>query len=100
MSGIRFSRKFACEVRIAFPERLGIAVGDAGISMLGAAVTRVSSMGERVTVGVANWIFQFRAAGEISTLVGRIAPRAVRIPVPGANREFGVLAIGDRPPSS
>src|SRR5260370_13899826 len=42
------------------------------------------------------------AAGEVSLAGGGIAliaPCALRIPVPGLNKQFGILAIADRLPS-
>src|SRR5215472_5220318 len=96
MSRVRLPREFAREVRITFPERLGITVGDAGIAALCAAVARMSAVRERVTVGMTYRFFQFSATREVSTLIRSIAPSAVWIPVPGANRELGILTIGDR----
>src|SRR5437667_10925855 len=59
----------------------------------------VASVGQRVTSRMADGLSQVRAAREVSALVGRIAPGSARVPVPGPALQFGILTIGDRPPS-
>src|ERR1700746_327758 len=86
MGRIGLPGEFAGQVRIAFPEGLGIAVSNPRIAVFGAAIARVAAVGERISVRVANGIFQLGAAGEVSTLVGLVAPAAIGIPVPGSNR--------------
>src|SRR5437588_12479070 len=56
-------------------------------------------MRQRVSQNVTNRFLQFSAAGEISALVGGIAPASVLVPVPRRHAELGVVAIRDRAPA-
>ena len=55
-------------------------------------------MGQRVAERIANWVGGGCRTGEIAFAAG-IAPRPLRVPVPGFDREFGVLAVGDGLPA-
>src|SRR5256885_16556298 len=56
-------------------------------------------MRERVRKNVANARFEIGAAGEVTALVGGVAPGAFGIPVPGGHAKFGIVAIGDGSPA-
>src|SRR5215470_5316346 len=99
MCRIRLPGEFARQVRIALPASLRIAIGEPGIAMFGAAIARVATMRERVSVRVADWLFQFGAAREVATLVGWVAPRTLRVPVPGADGQFCILSVSDWSPA-
>ena len=85
VSRIRLTAVFAGKIGIALPVGVGIAVGQAGVAMFCAAVACVPAVRQRVSVGVADRILQLGAAGEVSALVGGVAPGAIWIPVPRAN---------------
>ena len=55
-------------------------------------------MWQEVPERVADEVSGLRIADEVA-FAARVAPRALRIPVPGLDKQFGVLPIGDRLPS-
>src|ERR1700733_610435 len=99
MGRLGFAGELAGEIRIALPESIGVAIGQAGVAVLGSAVAGGAAMRKRISEGVADGIFEVGAAREVAALVGGVTPRAVGIPVPGGDGEFGVLAVSDRSPS-
>ncbi len=97
MQRIIFTSELASQVRIAFPVRLGIAIGEPRPSVSIAAAE--SAMRQRIGPGIVNRFAKLGTAGEIAFLLFRIAPHPARIPVPGFGVQFGVLAIGDGLPA-
>ena len=93
MERIRFAGEFASEVGIAFPiEKVGALDGTV-------AAGGEAPVWEGVGKNVADWSFEFGAAGEVSALMRGVTPRAVRVPVPGGHAEFTVVAVGDGAPA-
>ena len=89
----------AGQVRIALPVGALVAVGDAReADVAGAVVARDAAVRQCVTERVADEAGGRGRAGEVA-LAGRIAPCALRVPVPGFDREVRVLAVGDGLPS-
>src|SRR5271157_3546505 len=87
------------EIRIAFPESVRVAIGHPRESdVVGAIVASRSTPGQRVPVGVAQHFGGSVRASEI-TLAARVAPRALRIPMPRLDCEFRVLTVSDRLPA-
>src|SRR5262249_2087734 len=92
VEGIVIAGEMAGEVGVALPVDGGAANG--GIAAGGKA-----AMGEGVRQDVSNGFFEIGAGGEIAALMGRIAPGAAVVPVPGGHAEFAVVAIGNGAPS-
>src|SRR3954470_18312987 len=99
MLAIVFAGERLREVRIALPVGCGVAVGQTRITnRFSSVITSDTTMWKRVTVAVPNHLARIRIANEIA-FAARIAPRPLRIPVPGFHVQFGVLSIAYRPPS-
>src|SRR6266700_1411331 len=96
---IVFTRERFREIGVAFPVSFFVAVGDARVSVrIGAVVARETAMRKEVPERVADDISRFRVT-DVITSTTRIAPSALRIPVPGFNKQFRVLAVGYRLPT-
>src|ERR1700733_11093382 len=79
------------QIGIALPESLLIAIGHAReADIVCAVVAGEAAPRQTVPVGVANGFRGSGRPGEISA-ASRIAPRALRIPVPGFHGKLGVL---------
>src|SRR5579864_8717855 len=76
---------------------MDVAVGEARPSVAVAAAE--SAVRERIGPRAMNLGARLGGADEIAFLLVGIAPLAIRIPVPGFDHEFGVLAVGDGLPS-
>ena len=99
VGGLGLVREALGEVGITFPVGVGIAVGEARVSgVAGAVVAREAAMRKAVAVRKMDGLVQIRGTGEVA-LAFRIAPGALRVPVPGFDEEFGVLAVTDSLPS-
>ena len=86
------------EIGVALPVGFQIAVGQTRPAV--AVAHGGTAMGKRVSPGVEDLVVGgLRGAREITLLFGRIAPCAVRVPVPRFDHQFRVLAIGHGPPS-
>jgi hypothetical protein len=93
VEGVAFAGEFAGQIGIAFPVR-EVRAFDGTIPAGGE-----SAMGKRVGEDVTDGIFEISAAGEVSAVVGGIAPGAIVVPVPGSHAELGVVAVRERTPS-
>ena len=93
MQRIVLAGEVASEIRIAFPVRRRVAIGEAGV--FSSIAAGEAAMRQRVGPGVANRIAWFGATGEVTFLLFGIAPNAAWIPVPGLDLQIGILAIGD-----
>ena len=99
MKRIVFARVRLREVWIALPVGVQVAIGESRVAdHICAVIVSDAAMRQRISVGMANGLTEGGAAGEITFARG-IAPRALRIPVPGFHVKFGVLAVADRLPS-
>lgn len=97
MSGVALVGQVGVEVRVALPERAGIAVVQPRVAVVVGLVDRVSSPREAIAVGdrEAPW----RAAGRrpVALAAAGIAPAPERIPVPGLCAELRAQPVGERP---
>src|SRR3954452_20060808 len=99
MLAIVFASERLREVRITLPVGCGVAVGQSRIAdRFSSVITSDTTMWKRIAVAIANHLGWIRLADEIA-FAARIAPRALRIPVPGFHVQFGVLPIAYGPPS-
>src|SRR6516164_5462138 len=99
MLGIVGAGESLRQIRIAFPVGIQAAVGHSRIAVRFAAfIASETSMGKRVTIGVADWVGWSHRACEVA-LAPRIAPCAIWVPMPSLDRQLGILAIGYRLPS-
>ena len=89
----------AGQVRITLPVAGGIAIGETReIEPAASRVSGRAAMGKRVAERVADRLGGGRISGEVAA-AGGIAPRALRIPMPGLGVELCVLAVGDGLPA-
>src|SRR5215469_11652930 len=94
MQRVALARVVLGQVRIALPEAVQISVCEPGkAGVLGSVIAGEAAPRQAVAVRVSNRLAKSRRAGEIS-FAARIAPRALRIPVPRFDRQFGVLVAG------
>src|SRR5207245_6867354 len=100
MKRVIFSGEFLCQIGIAFPVGIEIAIVEPREAVkLGATVAGESAVTKLIAVGVANHLLRrCRIAGEISFPRG-VAPCALGIPVPGLDKQICVLPITDHSPT-
>ena len=99
MQSIAFPGKALREIGIALPIAALIAIRHAREASVGSAiVTRKAAMWQRISIGITDGITRDCRSSEIS-LFARLTPCALRIPVPGLNGEFGILAVRDGLPA-
>src|SRR6185369_37486 len=87
------------QVRIALPIGIGCSIRHLRISIgFGAVVAREATMGKEIPVRMTDGFAGRGVAGEVS-LSARVAPRALRVPMPRFDVKFRVLTIRDRLPT-
>ena len=86
----------AIQVRIALPERVGVAVVQTGIAVVIRLVGRISAAGEFVTVGNVDRIARSIGRKPVALLLRGVAPRAARVPMPRFAGEFGSESVCER----
>src|ERR1700676_4431529 len=93
MQRIAFASELAGQIWIAFPVR-EIRSLHGPVTVGGEAAVR-----QRVSQAVADGCFQFGARREVPAAVPWIAPCSVLCPMPCRHTQFGVISVGDRPPT-
>src|ERR1700733_2878093 len=101
MQRVAFSSEMLGEIRVALPESVEVAVGEARkTGVAGAIVAGEAAAWKRVSVGVAQALSGSGRAGEVALAAAAfVAPRALRIPVPRFNGELCVLPKRNRLPA-
>src|SRR5271169_573097 len=98
MQRIAFGGEVLSEIGIALPESVEVAIGEARESgVFRPVIAGETAAGKRISVGVAQAFGGHGSAREITPAGGiaavpTIAPCSFRIPVPGFDRQFGILA--------
>src|SRR5580704_4572654 len=99
MKRIVFACVWLCQIWIALPIRIQIAVGESRIANhICTVVVSDAAMRQRISVRMADGLTERCAAREI-TFTCSVAPSALGIPVPRFNVQLRVLAIADRLPT-
>src|SRR5205085_7261216 len=95
MHAVFFAGEWFRQIRIALPVGVEVSVIQPRIAIeLRPAVAGYTPMRQGVSVGMTDrFLCRPRVTDEIS-VPGRIAPPPLRIPMPGLNEEFRILAIG------
>ena len=94
------SGEMRIEIRIAFPKRIVIAVGDTRITIVVRLIDGVSTSRQMIAVGDVDRFTQRIVRGPISTLMNRITPRTARIPMPNVTGKLRAQPIRQRPKAS
>ena len=94
------SGEMGIEIRIAFPKRIVIAVGDSWITVVVRLIDGVSTSRQMIAVGDVDRFTQRIVRRPISTLMNRITPRAARVPMPGVAGKLGAQPVRQRPKAS
>src|SRR5207237_10828655 len=100
MHAVFFAGEWFRQIRIAFPVGVEVSIIQPRIAIeLRPAVAGYTPMRQRVSVGMTDrFLCRHRVADEIP-ITRRIAPPPFRIPMPGLNEPFHILAIGHRAPA-
>src|SRR5439155_26344131 len=88
-----FTGEMWIEVRIAFPKRSFVAIGDTGIAVIVCLIDGVSASWQTIAIGEVDRFPERIVGRPVSAFVNRIAPRAARIPMPDFARELGAQPI-------
>src|SRR5947209_19939674 len=98
MARVVFASEGFRQVRITFPVRFQIAVGEPRPAV--SVSSAEAAMRKRRCPGMADHLARrFGIADKVALLMLRIAPGPAWVPVPGLDHELGVLAVGNGLPA-